>query len=366
MACVVSSSPPINALYSSHSPGCLHHVTVPHTATSQDTPMASEQVGGAAAGDQEDGVVMVTCQELQAFCVRCLQKVGAVTDHAQAMAELIVAADYRGHYSHGLNRIGAVVATFAMDLAIRKAKDVGIGWVSVRGSGHFGIAGWYSLRAMEQGLIGMAFTNASANMVPTRATQSTLGANPIAVAAPAKDGDSFVLDMSTTTVAAGKVEVKRTMQQPLPAGWAVDCDGKPTTDPNKMINGGGLMPLGGAEETGGYKGYGLSMMVEVFCGILSGATFGPFVPRWSKHNAPVNLGQCFVALDPQVFAPGFADRLSQLLNHCRNLQPAEGESEVLVPGDPERQHMEKCDALEGIPYTRKQIDWARNCLGGRF
>ncbi|PVD29461.1 hypothetical protein C0Q70_08712 [Pomacea canaliculata] len=260
----------------------------------------------------------------------------------------------------GHNLMGPVVATFGMDLAIRKAKQVGIGWVCVKGSGHFGIAGWYSSRAMEQGLIGMAFTNTSPVLVPTRATQSTLGANPLSVAAPAQGGDSFMLDMSTTTVAIGKVEIKQILQQPLPVGWAVDCDGKPTTDPNKVMNGGSLMPLGGAEETGGYKGYGLSMMVEVFCGILSGANYGPFVPMWFKHSAPVNLGQCFVALDPQVFAPGFGDRLSQLLNHCRNLQPAEGESEVLVPGDPERQHMEKCDALGGIPYTRKQIDWADN------
>ncbi|PVD29455.1 hypothetical protein C0Q70_08706 [Pomacea canaliculata] len=341
-----------------------------------------EELAKQKTDDDDDSDVIVPREDVHAFCMRCLQKVGAVTEHAEAMAELIVAADYRGFYSHGLNRLdfymedlrsgqviskpevnpaivketvatalvdgnnlmGPVVGTFAMDLAIRKAKQAGIGWVSVKGSNHFGIAGWYSMRAMEQELI------------------TALGTNPISVAAPADDGDSFVLDMATTVVALGKVEIKHTLQQPLPSGWSLDKDGRPTTDIEKAMTSVALYPLGGAEETSGYKGYGLAMMVEVFCSILSGATATPFGRMWGRDTEPggANLGHCFVALDPQVFAPGFTDRLSELLNHCRNLPPAEGESEVLVPGDPERQHVKKCDALGGIPYEQNQIQWAHN------
>ncbi|PVD29456.1 hypothetical protein C0Q70_08707 [Pomacea canaliculata] len=238
----------------------------------------------------------------------------------------------------GNNLMGPVVGTFAMDLAIRKAKHAGIGWVSVKGSNHFGIAGWYSMRAVEQELI------------------KALGTNPISVAAPAKDGDSFVLDMATTVAAIGKVEMKHTLQQPLPAGWSLDSDGRPTEDIDKAMASLALYPLGGTEETSGYKGYGLAMMVEVFCTILSGATVSPFTQGWSDkmRSREANRGHCFVALDPQVFAPGFTDRLSELLNHCRNLPP------VLVPGDPERQHMKHCDAIGGIPYKQNQIKLVNN------
>ncbi|XP_025085002.1 uncharacterized protein LOC112558645 [Pomacea canaliculata] len=246
-----------------------------------------EQLAKQTTVVDDDSDVIVPREEVHAFCMRCLEKVGAVTEHAEAMAELIVAADYRGHYSHGLNRLGfymedlrsgqviskpevhptivketvatalvdgnnlmgPVVGTFAMDLAIRKAKHAGIGWVSVKGSNHFGIAGWYSMRAVEQELIGMAFTNTSPCLVPTRARQKALGTNPISVAAPAKDGDSFVLDMATTVAAIGKVEMKHTLQQPLPAGWSLDSDGKPTQDTDKAMASLALYPLGGTEET---------------------------------------------------------------------------------------------------------------------
>ncbi|KAL8603674.1 hypothetical protein ACOMHN_017171 [Nucella lapillus] len=340
--------------------------------------------------------IVISRDELHAFCVRTLVKAGTIKDHACALADLLVAADYRGHFSHGLNRLdfymqdvvrshvtkehrepevvketaatalvdghnllGPVVGKFSMDLAIQKAKQAGIGWVSVRGSNHFGIAGWYSIRAQEQGLLGMAFTNTSPNLVPTRSRQQTLGTNPISLAAPANNGDSMVLDMATTVVAMGKVEVKRTLNQDIPLGWGVDGTGQTTTDTSKVLAvDGGLMPLGGPEENSGYKGYGLALLVEVFCGLLSGSAYGHHIRHWLNPQGPANLGHCFVAIDPEAFAPGFTDRLSDLLDHCRGLQPAEGETEVLVPGDPERRHMATCDTKGGIPYHAKQILWA--------
>lgn len=331
---------------------------------------------------------VVPLDEFHAFVVRCMKAVGISEDHGSALADLLVSADYRGHFSHGLNRLdmyitdvktkttvatgtpeivketiatalvegnnilGPVIGKFCMDLAIKKAKEAGVGWVSARGSNHFGIAGWYGLRALEQGMIGMAFTNTSPLLVPTRAKQQVLGTNPICVAAPAKDGDSFVLDMATTSVALGKVELADRKDQSIPVGWGVDKDGQPTTDP-KVVT--GLSPLGGAENTSGYKGYGLSMMVEIFCGILSGSMYAHHVRSWKESQREANLGQCFIAVDPNAFEPGFSERLSELMNHCRGLEPADGKSEVLVAGDPERKHMEKCDKLGGILYHPNQI-----------
>ncbi|ESO82499.1 hypothetical protein LOTGIDRAFT_223255 [Lottia gigantea] len=339
---------------------------------------------------------VVKREEFHAFVVRCMESAGTKTDHAKSLANLLVAADYRGHYSHGLNRLdmyvsdvenkmacsdkeptitketvatalvdghnllGPVVGKFCIDLAIKKAKEAGIGWVACNASNHFGIAGWYSMRATEQGLIGMSFTNTSPFMVPTRARKGTLGTNPISVAAPANKGDSMVLDMATTAVALGKASNLLSFQKGLdiPEGWGCDKGGKVTTDASRVMGGGGLMPLGGAETTAGYKGYGLGMMVEVFCGILAGAHYGSNVRSWSSHTELADLGQCFVAIDPSAFAPGFTDRMSDLIDTCRGLDPAEGETEVMVPGDPERKHMAKCDQLGGIPYHPNQITYA--------
>ncbi|XP_002735911.3 putative oxidoreductase YjmC [Saccoglossus kowalevskii] len=242
-----------------------------------------------------------------------------------------------------------------MELAIKKAKEAGIGWVVAKGSNHYSIAGYYSLMAVENGLIGMSFTNTSPLVVPTRARKCVLGTNPITCAAPAKDGDSFVLDMATSAVALGKIEIQNRKELPVPHGWGVDSKGKVATDPKAILDEGGQLPLGGTEETSGYKGYGLGMMVEMFCGIMGNAEFGPNIRKWRDADRIANLGQCFVAIDPESFAPGFTDRMQSLIDICRGQQPAEGESEVLVAGDPERKHMKKVDH-EGLKYHRNLID----------
>jgi len=331
---------------------------------------------------------IVPLAEFHDFVVRCMMAVEVSRDHAEALADLLVAADYRGHFSHGLNRLemyiddiktktnathgtpkivketvatalvdgdnvlGPVVGKFCIDLAIEKAKTAGIGWVSARNSNHFGIAGWYGIRATQQGMLGMAFTNTSPFLVPTNSKKPALGTNPICLAAPAKDGDSFVLDMATTSVAVGKIELAETRGDKIPVGWAVDKDGAPLTEPGKQV---GLSPLGGEAKTSGYKGYGLAMMVEIFCGIMSGAHYGPFVRNWKDKSSAADLGQCFVAINPEAFEDGFTDRMSDLMSYCRNLEPVEGESEVMVAGDPERKHMAKCDKQGGIPYHPNQI-----------
>ncbi|XP_065069084.1 uncharacterized oxidoreductase YjmC-like isoform X1 [Rhopilema esculentum] len=342
-----------------------------------------------------DSYCLVGRSEVHDFVKRCMVATGVEESHAVDLANLLVAADTRGHFSHGINRLGMyvddillgttaktgspeivkekagtalvdaknvlgpVAGKFCTDLAIQKAKEAGIGWVSCRGSNHYGIAGWYSMRASEQGLIGMSFTNTSPLQVPTRAVKPALGTNPISVAAPCK-GDDFVLDMATSTAAVGKVEMNHRKGIEIPRGWGVDSQGKETNDPQKVLDGGGLLSVGGVESSGGYKGYGLAMMVEIFCGILSGSLYGPYIRSWlnaSKEDLrPANLGQCFVAIDPSAFADGFEDRMADIMSYCRNLEPAEGETEVLVAGDPERKHIRKVEENGGIHYHVNVIE----------
>uniref|UniRef100_A0AAV2L3Q6 Malate dehydrogenase n=1 Tax=Knipowitschia caucasica TaxID=637954 RepID=A0AAV2L3Q6_KNICA len=329
---------------------------------------------------------LISKAEVQSFVQRCMEAVGTKPHHAQSLAEVLVEGDHRGHYSHGLNRmdmyvkdvqsgicsvvgeplveketvatalvdgqnlLGPVVGNFCMKLALKKAKEAGIGWVVARGSNHYGIAGYYSMQALKENMIGMSFTNTSPLVVPTRGKECTLGTNPISVAAPANNGDSFVLDMATSAVALGKIELHHRRGEEIPIGWGQDSDGKLTPDPSQVLSGGGLVPIGGCEATGGYKGYGLGMMVEVFCGVLAGAEFSNRVRTWKVTDKEANLGQCFVAIDPSAFAPGFTDRMSELLLIQRNLDPAEAGAPVLTAGDPERENIRKCDKLGGIPY----------------
>lgn len=332
----------------------------------------------------------VTPDEVKRFMTECMTAVGASLVHATQLAEVLVAADLRGHFSHGLNRLemyvndvekkicnggidpsivkesvstalvdgnnalGPVVGNFCMNLAMKKAKETGIGWVSAKGSNHYGIAGHYAMLACKEGLIGMSFTNTSPLVAPTRAKQRCLGTNPLALAAPANKGDSFVLDMATSAVAVGKIEVQRRKEEPIPEGWAVDSEGNVTTDAAKGAVG-ALMPLGGPEINSGYKGYGLAMMVEIFCGMLSGGHYGPNVRRWMSTTTEADLGQGFVAIDPSFFATGFTDRMSDLMDHCRSMEPVDPSKPVLAAGDPERAHEAKVKSEGGIHYHINQI-----------
>lgn len=332
---------------------------------------------------------IVKIEEIHAFIVRCMEAVATPSDNAAALAKGLIAADSRGHYSHGLNRlemyinevksgqcdgkakpeiikqtaatafvdgkngIGFVVGNYCMQLAITKAKEAGIGWVTCTGSNHYGIAGQYALQALDHGLLGLSFTNSSPLVVPTKAKQKILGTNPISVAAPACTyEDSFVLDMATSTAALGKVEMEKRKGNKIPSCWGVDCTGKETHDPSAVLNEGGLMPLGGSELTGGYKGYGLAMMVEVFCGILSGGPFAHHIRQWksSSTNTVANLGQTFVAINPDAFAPGFEERMSAFSQEMRMLETVDPDTTVLVAGDPERSNEERVKRENGIRY----------------
>uniref|UniRef100_A0A1I8ADM1 Malate/L-lactate dehydrogenase n=1 Tax=Steinernema glaseri TaxID=37863 RepID=A0A1I8ADM1_9BILA len=340
----------------------------------------------------ESEEIVVSKKEIRSFILNCMEKIGCDDEHAQQLADILITSDYRGHYSHGIQRLhiyvndvatgacdkagapkiikekgstawvdgnnllGPVVGNFCMKLAVEKARDFGIGWVVAKNSNHFGIAGWYAMHAMNQGMVGMAFTNTSPCVFPTRSSQKSLGSNPICMAAPATNGDNFFLDMASTTVAYGKIEVaEKRGATKIPNGWGADPNGVETNDPKVVLGGGGLQPLGGQEANGGYKGTGLCMMVEIMCGIMAGSAFGKNIRQWQTTDQTADLGQCFVAIDPDCFAPGFAERLQSFIDETRDLTPLRENEPVLVAGDPERGHMAMCDELDGIVYKKSQV-----------
>ncbi|KAK3591130.1 hypothetical protein CHS0354_040193 [Potamilus streckersoni] len=339
----------------------------------------------------QQGNILVAKEEVHSFIVRCIVGAGAELSHAECLADNLVLADCRGHTTHGLlrtalyvkdlksditkgsgvptilketpaialvdgnNLLGPVVGRFCMAMAIRKAQKTGIGFVTARGSNHFGIAGAYSVQAMKQGLLGISMTNASPALVPTRARKMVFGTNPISVAAPALNGDNFVLDMATSAVSLGKVQVCKMDGEDMPDGWGVDKTGRDTTDPSDVLDDGGLHPLGGREITSGYKGYGLAMMVEILCGILSGANYGPKIRHWTSKEEIANLGHCFIAINTNAFESGFEARMADLIDACRNLETAEPKDKVLIPGDRARSKIENVEKSGAIEYSAETI-----------
>lgn len=253
--------------------------------------------------------------------------------------------------------LGHPVSAFAMNLAVDKAKAAGVGVVGVRNSHHFGAAGVYARIAARRGAIGMV-TSATRGvaMVPTRGAMPVLGTNPIAFAAPAKRNLPFVLDMATTTTAAGKVKVYDLNEKPMPAGWVLDGRGQPVTDPRRGSGivfdepEGGLSPLGGSPEMASHKGYGLAMMVHILGGTLVGSSFSPIRNRTQKPGDPDDIGHFFMAIDPNAFrAPGdFESDLDDVIDVLHATPAADPARPVLVAGDPEE--AERNRRLEtGIP-----------------
>nr|CRZ23024.1 Bm6087 [Brugia malayi] len=379
--------------FSCHSNGiCLHRcyviVNIKRSKIFNSTSNLNRNVTTTVNADDK----IIAIQEVTRYMIQCMIKTGTSESHAKQLADVLVAADIRGHYSHGLNRLGMyvrdiqegicmkdgvpkilkenaasawvdgnnllgpVVGNFCMDIAIRKAKEAGVGWVVAKGSNHFGIAGWYSIRAMNEGLLGMAFTNTSPIMYPTRSSVAALGTNPLTLAAKAKN-DTFILDMATTTAAIGKVEIAARKDQTVPDTWGVGKNGYVSNDPAKILDGGGLLPLGGSELTGGYKGYCLGALVEIICGVLGGAQWGPHVRQWMSTAVIANLGQCFIAINPNEFAPNFENRLQEFIDAMRGLKSVDNK-QVLVAGDPENEHIALVEKYGGIPYHPNQINYA--------
>jgi len=321
-----------------------------------------------------EGGRLIPAEDLRAWTAALLERRKTPADIAADVAEVLVAADRRAIASHGTARLpnylelldagtmdpagrpelvrskaaiglfdanngwGHHASRVAMDAAIEGARELGSYTAVVRHSNHYGIAGWYALRAAEAGLIGIRMTNTSPVVAATSGVGSVLGTNPVAVAAPAGKWGHFCLDMATSTITRGRVEVALRRREELQAGWAIDADGHPTTDAQAAFDG-SLLPLGGVEETGGYKGYGLMLLVDILTGVLGGSTAAPLiVPLFSTHAGVSDLGQAFIAIDPDAIdEPGaFASRMEtefDLLTESATAPDAPGR--ILIPGEPE-------------------------------
>ena len=268
--------------------------------------------------------------------------------------------------------LGLVVAPFAMQVAIDKAKIAGTGWVSVKNSNHFGIAGQHAMMALEHDMTGIAMTNASALVAPTFSTERMLGTNPIAVAIPAGEEPPFVADFATTTAANGKLEILQRKNADTPLGWVQDKEGNETTDANILKKGGALLPLGSDREHGSHKGYALGSIVDIFSAVLSGASYGPWAPPFPAY-VPMppdmpgqGLGHFFGAMRVDAFRPAdeFKLHMDHWIRRFRAATPAAGHERVLIPGDPERE-MEAERNRDGIPVV-ESVETELRTLGKKF
>lgn len=304
-------------------------------------------------------------QKLQQFIQRLFIKAGVPEYNAFIVAESLVQANLRGVDSHGVvrtpiyldrikrkmvdpnakvvvvregdstalvdggNNFGAVVGVCATQIAIDKAKLAGAAFVGVKRSNHFGTGAYYALKAIEQNMIMMIMSNASQTMPPTGGVRPFIGTNPLAVGVPAGKAVPYLLDMATSVVARGKIIVAAQKGQQIPLGWAVDKHGNPTTDPEAALEG-AVLPVGGA------KGYGISLMIDILCGVLTGAGFGRYVNNMYENWVdPQNVGHVFIAVDISRFMPLelFEARMEQYIREIKQEPKAPGVEEILIPGE---------------------------------
>lgn len=272
----------------------------------------------------------------------------------------------------GDSGLGLVVAPWAMNIAIEKARQVGSGWISVQNSNHFGIAGHHAMMALPHDMIGIAMTNASALVSPTFSKERMLGTNPIAVAIPAGIEHPFVADFATTTAANGKLEISQRKNIAVPSGWVQDENGNETNDAHALKKGGALLPLGGDREHSSHKGFMLGSIVDIFSGVLSGANFGPWVPPFPAYvpmpeNMPgKGIGHFFGAMRIDAFrtAESFKKDMDLWINRFRKSIPIDATNPVVIPGDPERL-MEQERIHNGIPIP-EMIQNELKELGKKF
>jgi LDH2 family malate/lactate/ureidoglycolate dehydrogenase len=321
-----------------------------------------------------------------AFARRLLLAHGVPEHDAAIVAGCLVGADLRGVDTHGLCRLpgyldrlrralinprpvlepervtpvaaaldgqngfGFVVGTRAMGEAIAIARELGVGVVSARRSTHFGMAAAYVRQALDAGLISLVFSNASPAMPPWGARTALLGTNPFAAGAPAGRHPPFLLDMSPAVAARGKIRRAERRGEKIPLGYALDADGRATSDPKAAL-GGVVLPIGT------YKGSGLSMLMDIFGGVISGANYGGDVgDQYKVYDRPQDVGHFFLAMKPDLFVPeeNYRDRMDTLIERVHACPPAQGFDEVLTPGEPERRHEEE-RRRRGIPYSANEV-----------
>ncbi|CAG7972013.1 unnamed protein product [Penicillium salamii] len=315
------------------------------------------------------------------FAAELLEKAGLSQEDAKSMSDCLVLADVRGVDTHGLARLpqylervhkgrvnarpnfkltektpvvahldgdngfGFVVATRAMEEAIKRAEIYGIGMVTANHSNHFGMAATYVLQALEKDMISLVFTNSAKQMPPFGGKETLLGISPFAAGAPSKNEVPYILDMAPSVVAKGKIRKAARRGESIPLGWALDKDGNPTTDADVALDG-SMAPIGGP------KGSGIAILMDIMSGVLAGAAFGGEVGDQYKDTKPQDVGHSFIALKPDVFlsTDDFKARMDTLVQRVHGITPAPGFNEVLFPGEPEhRLGLQR--RKEGIPYA---------------
>lgn len=325
------------------------------------------------------GKPVASVESLHRFCVQVLQAAGLGLPQAEIVSESLIFADLRGVGSHGLIRLasylqriesgvmelnplvttvnetpamalvdahngfGQVAGTVAMNLAIEKARSSGIAAVAVRNSNHFGVAAYFAMKALQSKMVGITLTNASPGIAPYGATQALFGTNPLAIAVPALEQRPIVLDMASSVVARGRIRLAQLAGKRIPLDWALDADGRPTDDPVAALK-------GTMTAVGGPKGSGLSLMIDILCGILSGSCLTGDVRNITDTSGPCQTGHLMMALDPAKFVglDQFLIDVDQIILRIKALPSVNGGRPVYLPGELEAILEEKRRA-EGIP-----------------
>ena len=352
--------------------------------------------------------MLINPSTLRIFTQNIFLAIGCNKEHAVLAADVLLRSDLRGIDSHGVARLsgyvrlweknrinpkpnirvvhetpttatvdgdaglGLVVAPFAMEVAIKKAELYGSGWVSVRNSNHFGIAGYHALMAVEKDMIGFAMTNASPLVAPTFSSERLLGTNPMCYAFPAGHYPPVVVDLATSAAANGKLEIAQRLNKQVPEGWIQDKHGNYTTDPHALKSGGALLPLGGDRDHGSHKGFGLSATVDILSAVLSGANYGPWVPPFVAFLDPPDnpvgqgIGHFLGAMRVDGFRPvdEFKSHLDNWIMRFKTSVTVDPTQKVIIPGEPELE-AETDRSVNGIPLVDSVVV-DLNVLAERF
>jgi LDH2 family malate/lactate/ureidoglycolate dehydrogenase len=333
--------------------------------------------------------VMAKHDQLEIFCIQVLQKLGVPQEEAAITARTLVTSNLRGVDTHGVIRLpayaaklkggalkpsvnltteretiatalldghdgmGQVIGHRAMEMAIRKAKQAGVSYVAVKNSNHLGACAYYSMMALGYDMIGFTATNASPRLAPTGGVDRLFGNNPWSIAVPAGKRPPVVLDMANSVVAAGKIRSLQKEGKPIPEGWALTNQGEPTTDPEEALKG-ILLAIGG------YKGYGITLMVDLLTGVLTDSNFGPRVKTVDQDAEPAGIGHSFMAIDLAAFTDvaAFKARMDAYIDEIKSSKKARGSEVIYLPGEPE--HLRAQERTEkGIPLQVKVAEELR-------
>jgi LDH2 family malate/lactate/ureidoglycolate dehydrogenase len=338
-----------------------------------------------------EDAIFVQSDNLKSTVASIFEKMGVSPEDSLRGADVLVLADLRGVDSHGVSNmlrtyvggyqegqinprpdwkiiretpstanidsdrgLGIIITPKAMEIAIQKAKQVGVGMVTIGNARHLGMASYHSMMALEHDMIGVCMTSCPPLVVPTFGAEPRLGTNPIAVAVPAKEEPPFVFDAATSSVAGNKIGIARRLGAKLEPGWLADDEGTPIMEEIDAPPAYTLLPLGSTRELGSHKGYGLSCVVDILAGVLNGFGFGavPGRPNFGHYVAAYSI-------DAFVEADSFKEMMDDWLRMMKSTKPAVGQDRVMVAGQPEAE-IELVRRAEGIPLHSEVVEWMRD------